>query len=80
MTGIDGPLFRVRFHGYDTEQVDRLVDRISDTLAGISRDAVSVPELQYGVYFDIKARGYDRDQVDAYVADSIDALRRALAA
>lgn len=81
MTGIDGPLFRVRFHGYDTDQVERLVDRISGTLSGTARDPVSVPELQYGVYFDIKARGYDRDQVDAYVADSIDALRRnALAA
>ncbi|HEX6196800.1 MAG TPA: hypothetical protein VFZ37_12875 [Jiangellaceae bacterium] len=81
MTGIDGPLFRVRFHGYDTEQVERLVSRVADTLAGTARKPVSVPELQYGVYFDIKARGYDRGEVDAYVADSIAALRRnALAA
>jgi len=80
MTGIDGP-FRVRFHGYDTEQVDRLVNRIRTTLSGTGRDAVSVPELQYGVFFDIRARGYDRGEVDSFIAESIAALRRnALAA
>jgi cell division septum initiation protein DivIVA len=80
MTGIDGP-FRVRFHGYDTEQVDRLVSRIETTLAGTGRDAVSVPELQYGIHFDFRARGYDRSEVDSFIAESIAALRRnALAA
>jgi DivIVA domain-containing protein len=81
MTGTERP-FRVKLHGYDQNQVDKLVDRVQNTLAGaIARDAVSVVELQYGVYFDIRMRGYDRRQVQQFIDDSINALRRkALAA
>lgn len=82
MTGYERPLFGVRLHGYDRGQVERLVDRVERTLEGrIAHDAVSVPELQYGVYFDLRMKGYDRRQVDGFIEDSINALRRnALAA
>jgi cell division septum initiation protein DivIVA len=75
MTGNESP-FRVKLHGYDQNQVDKLVERVHQTLAGrIAHDAVSVVELQYGVHFDIRMRGYDRRQVQQFVSDSIDALR-----
>lgn len=78
----DRPDFRVKMQGYDRSQVDRLVERIQRTLSGAAvRDPVSVVELQYYVYFDVRVRGYDRRRVHEYIDVAIAALRRrALAA
>lgn len=76
MSDIANPTFRTRLHGYDRDQVQRMVDRSSRTLTGQAhRDAVLVSDLQY-FYFDIRLGGYDRKQVHKYLADAIDALRR----
>lgn len=76
MHDIANPTFRTRLHGYDRDQVHRLVDRIGRTLAGQARrDAVLVSDLQY-FYFDVRMGGYDREQVHQYLAAAIEALRR----
>jgi cell division septum initiation protein DivIVA len=74
-------MFRTRLHGYDRDQVQRMVDRIGRTLTGQARrDAVLVSDLQY-FYFDVRVGGYDREQVHQYLSDAVEALRRrALAA
>lgn len=76
MSDIANPTFRTRLHGYDRDQVNRMIDRIVRTLSGRARrDAVLVSDLQY-FYFDVRMGGYDRDQVHQYLADAIVALRR----
>jgi cell division septum initiation protein DivIVA len=76
MPDIANPTFRTRLHGYDRDQVHRMVDRIGRTLTGQARrDAVLVSDLQY-FYFDVRMGGYDRDQVHEYLTNAIAALRR----
>lgn len=77
MTDLTRPDFRTTFHGYDRGQVQKLVDRIERTLAGTARlDPVTVPDLQYDVYFDVRVGGYDRKEVQQYLAEAIATLRR----
>ncbi|HEX5997492.1 MAG TPA: DivIVA domain-containing protein [Jiangellales bacterium] len=76
MSDIANPTFRTRLHGYDRDQVNRMIDRIVRTLSGQARrDAVLVSDLQY-FYFDVRMGGYDRDQVHQYLAEAIVVLRR----
>jgi DivIVA domain-containing protein len=67
--------FTVVLRGYDTREVDALLERIQQALASTDpamrasvRTEVNAPALR------IRLRGYDRAQVDDYLRRAIDRL------
>jgi DivIVA domain-containing protein len=69
--------FTVVLRGYDTAEVDVLVQRVEQAL--VSSDpqlrAAAQDELR-GATFRVRLRGYDRAQVDQYLVRAVDALAR----
>jgi DivIVA domain-containing protein len=67
--------FTVVLRGYDTGQVNAMLDRIQTALASTDpalRASVRTELNHPG--FDIRLRGYDRAQVDDYLRRAIDRL------
>lgn len=67
--------------GYEPREVDELMDRVRETLAGYERrrsvDPISGDEVVVSRFSPTKFRtGYDQNQVDDYLDEIVAALRQ----
>ncbi|MER5390005.1 DivIVA domain-containing protein [Saccharopolyspora sp. NPDC002686] len=61
--------------GYDVDQVDDLLDRVSATLRGA--DAIAAADVRFAQFREVDAGGYDPDEVDLLldlIAEHLDAV------